>query len=106
MALAVSTDTRAAALPDVPTTTELGLKDSAYLFWTGIFVPAKTPRDIVDRIYAESHKAMQLPAVQERLAKVGSEPMPMSTDEFARYFRDDVLSTAKLMQQVGVKPVE
>ena len=49
---------------------------------------------------------MQLPAVQERLAKVGSEPMPMSTDEFARYFRDDVLSTAKLMQQVGVKPVE
>ena len=106
VALAVSTDTRAAALPDVPTTTELGLKDSAYLFWTGIFVPAKTPRDIVDRIYAESHKAMQLPAVQERLAKVGSEPMPMSTDEFARYFRDDVLSTAKLMQQVGVKPVE
>ena len=106
VALAVSTDTRAAALPDVPTTTELGLKDSAYLFWTGIFVPAKTPRDIVDRIYAESHKAMQLPAVQERLAKVGSEPMPMSTDEFAKYFRDDVLSTAKLMQQVGVKPVE
>ena len=40
---------------------------------------------------------------QERLGKVGSEPMPMRSDEFARYFREDVLSTAKLMQQVGVK---
>jgi tripartite-type tricarboxylate transporter receptor subunit TctC len=104
VALAVSTDRRAAALPDVPTTTELGFKDSTYLFWTGLFVPAKTPRDVVDRIHAESVKAMQIPAVQERLGKVGSEPMPMSSDEFAKYFRDDVLSTAKLMQQVGVKP--
>jgi tripartite-type tricarboxylate transporter receptor subunit TctC len=104
VALAVSTDTRATALPDVPTTMELGLKDSAYLFWTGIFVPAKTPRDIVDRIHSESIKAMQVPVVQERLAKVGSEPMPMSVDEFGKYFRDDVLATAKLMQQVGVKP--
>ena len=104
IALAVSTDTRATALPDVPTTTELGLKDSAYLFWTGIFVPAKTPRDIVGKLYDESRKAMQVPAVQERLAKVGTEPMPMTTDEFGAYFRDDVLATAKLMQQVGIKP--
>src|SRR6478672_9045097 len=106
IALAVSTDTRAIALPDVPTTMELGLKDSAYLFWTGIFVPAKPPREIVDRIHSESVKAMQLPVVQERLAKVGSEPMPMSVDEFGKYFREDVLATAQLMQRVGVKPVE
>jgi tripartite-type tricarboxylate transporter receptor subunit TctC len=104
IALAVSTDRRAAALPDVPTTTELGLKDSTYLFWTGLFVPAKTPRDIIDRLHAESMKAMEVPAVQERLMKVGSEPMVMSSDAFAAYFRDDVLSTAKLMQQIGVKP--
>src|SRR3954468_8470747 len=91
IALAVSTDTRALALPDVPTTTELGLKDSSYLFWTGIFVPAKTPREIVDRIHSESVKAMQIPVVQERLAKVGTEPMPMSVDEFGKYFREDVL---------------
>jgi len=104
VALAVSTDTRATALPDVPTTAELGLKDSAYLFWTGIFVPAKTPRDVVDKLHAESQKAMQVPAVQERLAKVGTEPMPMSVDEFGAYFRNDVLSTTRLMQQVGVKP--
>jgi tripartite-type tricarboxylate transporter receptor subunit TctC len=102
----VSTDTRATALPEVPTTLELGLKDSAYLFWTGIFVPAQTPREIIDRLHAEAVKAMQVAAVQERLAKVGTEPMPMSTDQFGKYFRDDVLATAKLMQQVGIKPAD
>ena len=106
IALAVSTDTRAIALPDVPTTTELGLKDSAYLFWTGIFVPAKTPRAVIDKLYDENRKAMLVPSVQERLAKVGTEPMPMSMADFETYFKADVLSTAKLMQQVGIKPKE
>jgi tripartite-type tricarboxylate transporter receptor subunit TctC len=106
VALAVSTDTRATALPEVPTTLELGLKDSAYLFWTGIFVPAQSPREIIDRLHAEAVKAMQVAAVQERLAKVGTEPMPMGPDQFGKYFRDDVLATAKLMQQVGIKPAD
>ena len=106
VALAVSTDTRAAALPQVPTTAELGLKDSSYVFWTGVFVPAKTPREIVDRLYEECRGAMQVAAVEERLAKVGTEPMPMGIDEFARFFREDVRSTAKLMRQVGVKPAD
>ncbi len=106
VALAVSTDTRATALPDVPTTMELGLKDSSYLFWTGFFVPAKTPREIIGKLYDETRKAMQVAAVQERLAKTGAEPMPMTVEEFERYFREDVLSTAKLMQQIGIKPVD
>ena len=76
------------------------------MFWTGIFVPAKTPRDIVAKLYEECRKAMQVAAVQERLAKAGTEPMPMSTEAFGKYFREDVLSTAKLMQQVGIKPVD
>jgi tripartite-type tricarboxylate transporter receptor subunit TctC len=103
-ALVVNGAKRAAALPDVPTTLEAGFADAEYPIWFGLFLPAKTPRDIVDKLHAESQKAMQVPAVQERLAKVGSEPMPMGVDEFGKYFRDDVLSTAKLMQQVGVKP--
>src|SRR5499425_559183 len=49
-ALAVSTDKRAAALPDVPTTAEAGLQDASYAFWNGIFVPAKTPPAIVARL--------------------------------------------------------
>ena len=76
------------------------------MFWTGVFVPAKTPRAIVDRLHDESQAAMKVASVQERLAKVGSEDMPMSVDEFAKFFREDVLTTTKLMQQIGIKPSE
>ena len=103
-ALAVSSEKRATALPDVPTTTELGLKDSTFLFWTGVFLPAKTPRDIVNKLHEESRKALQVPAVQERIAKTGNEPMPMTVDQFEAFFKDDVRATAKLMQQIGIKP--
>lgn len=105
-ALAVSSEKRAAALSDVPTTTELGLKDSTFLFWTGVFLPAKTPRDIVNKLHEESRKAMLVPAVQERIAKTGNEPMPMTVAEFEAYFKEDVLSTARLMQRIGIKPAE
>jgi Tripartite tricarboxylate transporter family receptor len=50
VALAVSTPQRSSALPDVPTTIEAGYKNSDYTFWTGLFVPAKTPREIVDKL--------------------------------------------------------
>src|SRR6266545_1757286 len=105
-ALAVSSEKRATTLPDVPTTTELGLKDSTYLFWTAVFLPAKTPRDIVNKLHEESRKALLVPAVQERIARTGNEPMPMTVEEFGAYFRQDVLSTTKLMQQIGIKPQE
>jgi tripartite-type tricarboxylate transporter receptor subunit TctC len=105
-ALAVSSEKRATALPDVPTTTELGLKDSTYLFWTAVFLPAKTPRDIVNKLHEESRKALLVPAVQERIAKTGNEPMPMTVDQFEAFFKEDVRSTAKLMQQIGIKPQE
>jgi tripartite-type tricarboxylate transporter receptor subunit TctC len=103
VALAVSTSKRAAALPDVPTTAEVGLKDAAYHFWTGLFVPVKTPRDIVDKLHDETQKAVQAPTVQERLAKLGVEPLTMSPAEFERYFKDDVASTVKLAEAAGIQ---
>jgi len=105
-ALAVSSAKRAAALPQVPTTTELGFKDSIFLFWTGVFLPAKTPRDIVNKLHDESRKALLVPAVQERIAKTGNEPMPMSVEEFEAFFKEDTSSIVKLMQQIGIKPTE
>jgi tripartite-type tricarboxylate transporter receptor subunit TctC len=104
VALAVSTAKRARALPNVPTTVEAGLKDASYAFWNGLFLPAKTPRDIVGKLYQESEKALARPEVQERLAKIGQDPLPMTTEEFEKYFRDDVSETAKLMKAAGVQP--
>src|SRR5207247_1423146 len=62
VALAVSTAKRAALLPNVPTTAEAGLHDAAYVFWNGIFLPAKTPREIVNRLHNETQKALAVPA--------------------------------------------
>ena len=102
VALAVSTATRNPTLPNVPTTAEAGLKDAAYAFWTGVFAPAATPKPIVNRIYEETRKALDVPSVKERLAKVGVEPMPMSMAEFDTYFRQDVASTVKLAHDAGI----
>jgi tripartite-type tricarboxylate transporter receptor subunit TctC len=104
--LAVSTAKRAAALPNVPTTTEAGLKDASYVFWNGIFVPAKTPHDIIAKLHDETEKAMLVPGVQEKLAKLGQEPMPMTPEQFQIFVHDDVLETAKLMNEVGVQKID
>jgi tripartite-type tricarboxylate transporter receptor subunit TctC len=103
-ALAVSTPKRAPMLPDVPTVAEAGYPDAQYLFWGGIAVPAKTPRAIVDRLHAESEKALAVPAVQERLATLGVDPMPMTVDEFGKFYRDDVAAIVKLAKDINLVP--
>ena len=102
VALAISAEKRAAELPDVPTSGEAGLANSAYQFWSGLFVPAKTPRDIIVRLHDETEKALQLAAVQERLAKLGVEPMPMSLDQFEKFFRDDVAANVQLVKAAHI----
>ena len=106
VALAVSTAARTAALPDVPTMAEAGLNDASYAFWNGIFVPAKTPADIVARLYQETERALAVPSVRDRLAKAGQDTLPMTTEQFEKYFRDDVRNTAALMTQAGVRPLD
>jgi tripartite-type tricarboxylate transporter receptor subunit TctC len=80
--LAVSSATRAAALPEVPTTLESGFPDSDFDFWVGAFVPKQTPREVVEKMHREMVKAIQTPAVIEKLAKLGVEPMIMSPADF------------------------
>jgi tripartite-type tricarboxylate transporter receptor subunit TctC len=72
---------------------EAGYPDAQYLFWGGIAMPAKIPRAIVDRLHAESEKALAVPAVQERLTTLGVEQMPMTVDEVGKFYRDDVAAT-------------
>ena len=65
-ALAVNSDKRSSALPNVPTTREAGLADAEYPFWIGVLVPVKTPRTIVDRLHAETAKALVTPVYATR----------------------------------------
>jgi tripartite-type tricarboxylate transporter receptor subunit TctC len=101
-ALAVSSTTRAAALPQVPTTAEAGLTGAEYPFWTGVFVPAKTPPEVIEKLHREIEVALQNPAVRERLAKLGVEPMPMSPQAFKKFFKDDVDAAVSLVKAAKI----
>jgi tripartite-type tricarboxylate transporter receptor subunit TctC len=103
VALAVSTQKRASALPQVPSVAET-LVDATYDFCVGLYVPAKTPRDIVLRLHKETEAVLRTPSMRERLAKLGVEPMPMSPDEFAKYFRDDVAANARIVALSKMRP--
>jgi tripartite-type tricarboxylate transporter receptor subunit TctC len=102
-ALAVSAHKRIALLPDIPTTIEAGLPaESVYPFYTGMYLPAKTPREIVERLQQETAKALQTPAVAARLAALGVEPMPLSQAEFAAFIRDDVEANVALVKAAKI----
>ncbi len=102
-ALAVSATTRASVMPELPTTIEAGLTgDSVYHFYSALYLPAHTPGEIVVRLYQETAKAIQTPAVQERFRQLGVEPMPMTTEQFDKFFRDDVEANVKLVKAAHI----
>ena len=102
--LAVSTPKRAPSLPNVPTIAEAGYPDAEYLFWGGLSVPAKTPHYIVDKLHDETQKALNMPAVQESLTKLGVQQRPMSVKQFERFVRDDVAATIKFAKDAHIVP--
>jgi tripartite-type tricarboxylate transporter receptor subunit TctC len=101
-ALAIGGPKRASLLPDLPTTLEAGFPDSDYNFWIGLFVAARTPREIVNRLYKESTAALQLPEVRERLMRLGADPLTMTPGEFDAYIRDELKTNAVLVKQAGI----
>lgn len=104
--LAVSTPKRAVMLPDVPTIGEAGYPSAQYIFWGGLAVPAKTPRDIVNKLHDETEKALKVPEVRERLATLGVEPMLMSVDEFGKFVRNDIAGIVKLGKDIHLTPTD
>jgi tripartite-type tricarboxylate transporter receptor subunit TctC len=104
LALAVSSSSRASALPEVPTTVEAGYPNSEYDFWLGFFLPAKTPRAIVERLYQEIRKAKEHPDVKAKLAAAGGEPMDMTPAEFDAHIRKSVEMNRTLAKAAGIKP--
>ena len=102
--LAVGSSRRASALPDVPTTAEAGVPGSEFNFWIGMMVPAKTPRDIVNRLNAEVVKALAQPEVKERFLQLGADAWTMSPEQFDAYIKAEVTSNATLVKAAGLTP--
>ncbi len=103
LALAVSTSKRSSILPNVPTTLESGFADSDYTFWNGVLAPAKTPRPIVDRLHNEVQRALALPAVREKFAQQGIEPMPLSPAEFDALIRREIGNNLAIVKAAKLK---
>ena len=101
--LAVSTAKRSSQLPDVPTLAEAGIAKSEYLFWIGMLVSAKTPRDIVNKLNQSTLKALQDNEVKERLVGLGAEAMPMSPEQFDQLIKDELISNAAVIKAAGIK---
>ncbi|MCC6890017.1 MAG: tripartite tricarboxylate transporter substrate binding protein [Hyphomicrobiales bacterium] len=103
-ALAVNGLKRSAALPQVPTTAEAGFADADYPVWFGLFLPAKTPRGIVERLHRETQTALAAPKVRDRLAALGCDPMPMTPAAFDAFVEKEIALNAALVKAAGLKP--
>jgi len=102
-ALAVTTARRTSLAPDLPTIAESGLPGFDINTWFGIFVPANTPREVVERLHAEFTRALALPDVKERMLALGAEPVGSRPDEFAAYIRAEGEKYARLIKASGAK---
>jgi tripartite-type tricarboxylate transporter receptor subunit TctC len=103
IALGVSTSKRSSALPNVPTIAEAALPGFDYNLWVGVFAPAGTPPDIVDKINKDIDRVAQTPDVKERLATLGAEPMPMTPAEFRKFVQAEIEDSAKVIKAAGIK---
>ena len=102
-ALAVTTAKRSSALPDVPTLAESGLPGYEISSWQAVFAPAGTPRPIIDRLYTEISKILQMPDVQKRFAELGLDVSGMPPAELASLVKTDVPRLAKIVKESGAK---
>ncbi len=106
LALAVGSPQRAAALPNVPTTAEAGVPGSEFNFWIGMMAPAKTPREVVNRLHDEVAKALASPEVKERFAKLGADAWTLKPEQFDAYIKDEIKSNAALVKAAGLQPAQ
>lgn len=97
-ALAVTSRERMALLPQVPTVAESGFPDFEVLEWNGVFVPAGTPKPIVDRLAAEIQAAVKAPDTRARLVKLGADPVGGTPAAFAAFLATQTKRWAQLIQ--------
>jgi tripartite-type tricarboxylate transporter receptor subunit TctC len=102
-ALAVSTAQRVSAAPDIPTVAEAGVPGFEALSWFGLLAPAKTPKAIVDKLQAETTRALKLPEVSERISTLGAQPVGGTSQEYAAFIASEIRKWEKVIRDAGVK---
>jgi tripartite-type tricarboxylate transporter receptor subunit TctC len=90
-------------LPDLPTSIEAGYPDSDTTVWYGVFVPSKTPRDIVQKAYNVATQVLQTPVMKQKLAQLAVDPMPMTPEQFDAYVASEIAQNGKLFKATAIK---
>src|SRR5437867_6128134 len=103
IALGVSTAKRSSALPNVPTLAESGLPGFDYNLWVGLFAPAGTPAELVDKVARDVSRALATPEVKERLTALGAEAMPMTPVEFTKFVGVEIDDSGKVIKAANIK---
>jgi tripartite-type tricarboxylate transporter receptor subunit TctC len=103
-ALAVASDRRHPALPNVPTASEAGARGFEFYNWTGLFAPAKTPQPVIDRLAALMQQITAEPETVAFLNKVGGEAFPAGPQELRRYQVSEIEQWKRTAQRAGIQP--
>jgi tripartite-type tricarboxylate transporter receptor subunit TctC len=101
-ALAVLSEKRVPALPQVPTAVESGIEGFVVSIWYGILAPAGTPREIINRLNSEVKKALASPDLKERLANSGVDPLTSTPEQLASYIKSETVRYAKIIKDSGI----
>jgi len=102
--LGVSGARRSGLLPNVPTIAEAGVGGFEDTIWYGVWVPAGTPQEVVDKLSKDIARALAAPDVRERLTQTGAEAMSMTPAEFTGFVRSEIEVAARLVKAAGIKP--
>ena len=95
---------RSALVPDVPTTIEAGYPDSDYNFWMGSYLPAKTPRPVIERLNVEVAKALRDEGLKTKIRQLGGEVEIMSVDQFNAFIAKERAINADIVKLIGYQP--
>src|SRR5215471_2377297 len=102
-AIAVTTDKRLSYMPDVPTIAELGYPNYEITSWQGMFAPAGTPKELLNKIAGETIRMLKTPEIAERIAREGSDPVGTTPEEFATRFKSEISKWAKVAKEAGLQ---
>ena len=103
-ALGITSKTRNAAVPDIPTIAELGYPNFEIGLWFGVWAPAGTPPAIVSKINQSINKSMQEPEVKAAYETKGIKATPMSPAEFSKFVREEIVKYQKIAKEAAIEP--
>jgi len=103
-ALAVTSDKRFSALPDVPTVMQGGVADYSVASWNGLAAPAKTPQAVIDKLNAAANEALKLPTVQEKLLGLGVRPQGGTPQQLQALLAAEITHWREVIRTAKIEP--